>query len=218
MAYDTRAFAGGIGNTLTLEKVNINTKDIVTMYTAPNPNPTNGFGPGTAAVSFFPDGRHGHCHSWHRRCAVQPMGPVRRDGQPNRRHRQCRYFRRPRRDRILYARRASRRNASPRAERRRPVDRLHLQRPDYAVHDLGTTSERSACTKLGIPVDVDDALGNQDGVGFTVLVAKVKRQADIAPGSDDIFQASEDAWVGEKGYQTAATGPGNARVPSSARR
>ena len=47
---------GGIDNTLTLEKVNIDTKDIVVMYTAPNPNPTDGFGPGTAAVSFFPEG------------------------------------------------------------------------------------------------------------------------------------------------------------------
>jgi len=58
-------------------------------------------------------------------------------------------------------------------------------------------------TKLGIPVDVDDTLGNQDGVGFTVLVVKVTPQAEITPGSDDIFQGSEDAWVGEKGYQKA---------------
>ena len=54
IAYDTRAFSGGIGNTLTLEKVQIVTKEIVTIYTAPNPDPTNGFGPGVAAVSFFP--------------------------------------------------------------------------------------------------------------------------------------------------------------------
>ena len=56
VAYDTRAFSGGIGNTLTLEKVDILSQEIVTIYTAPNPNPTNGFGPGTAAVSYFPTG------------------------------------------------------------------------------------------------------------------------------------------------------------------
>jgi hypothetical protein len=56
IAYDTRAFSGGIGNTLTLEKVHIVTKDIVTIYTVPNLDPANGFGPGTAAVSFFPMG------------------------------------------------------------------------------------------------------------------------------------------------------------------
>ena len=45
VAYDTRASSGGIGNTLTLEKVNILTKEIVTIYAAGNPNPTNGLAP-----------------------------------------------------------------------------------------------------------------------------------------------------------------------------
>ena len=48
---------------------------------------------------------------------------------------------------------------------------------------------------------MDEALGNQDGIGFTVLVVKVTPQADIARGSDEIYQASDDSWVGEKGYQ-----------------
>jgi len=64
IAYDTRALSGGIGNTLTLEKVNIETKSIVVMYTAPNALPLDGFGPGTAAVSFFPAGdRRAHTPS-----------------------------------------------------------------------------------------------------------------------------------------------------------
>src|SRR3990170_5777787 len=54
LAYDTRAFSGGITNTNTLEKVNVATKEIVVIHEVVDP--VVGVGPGTAAVSYFPDG------------------------------------------------------------------------------------------------------------------------------------------------------------------
>lgn len=202
--YDTRAFVGGINNTLTLEKVNIATKDIVVMYTAPNPNPTDGFGPGTAAVSFFPEGDtviaiRGidgvHYNQWARFGAM--ISPT--DGSVG-------GF-----DYVISDARDVTPSFTPGAlrggtHRHEPTgdgkfigftyndEIMQYYDPSYNLRTIG-------CTKLGIPVDVDDALGNQDGIGFSVLLVKVKRQADITPGSDDVFQASEDSWVGAKGYQ-----------------
>ena len=49
---------------------------------------------------------------------------------------------------------------------------------------------------------MDGCLGNQRTARRSgSLVVKVTPQAEIVPGSDDIFQGSEDSWVGEKGYQ-----------------
>jgi len=53
LVYDTRAFSGSIRNCLALEKVNINTGEIVTVYEAPNP--VTDLGPGLGAVSFIPN-------------------------------------------------------------------------------------------------------------------------------------------------------------------
>jgi hypothetical protein len=206
VAYDTRAFQGGINNTLTLEKVSINTKDIVTMYTAPNPNPTDGFGPGTAAVSFFPTGDtviaiRGidgvHYNQWARFGAM--ISPT--DGSVG----GFDYVISDARDVTDTLTPGALRGGTHRHEPTGDGWGIGFTYNDEIMYNL--TADHSynlrtiGCTKLGIPVDVDDGLGNQDGIGFSVLLVKVKRQADITPGSDDVFQASEDAWVGEKGYQ-----------------
>jgi hypothetical protein len=202
VAYDTRAFSGGIGNTLTLEKVNVHTQEIVTIYTAGNPDPTNGFGPGAAAVSFFPTGDT--VIAIRGIDDVQYAGTARfgamvspTDGNV------------PSSDYVIADARDVNEPFTPGALR----GGTHRHEPsgdgqwigftynDQIMAGLNKNLRTIGVTKLGTPVDVEDALGNQDGVGFTVLVAKVIPQAEIVPGSDDIFQASEDSWVGEKGYQ-----------------
>ena len=51
LVYDTRTNNGGIRRGKTIEKVNISTKEIVTIYSAPGASET---GPGTGAVSYHP--------------------------------------------------------------------------------------------------------------------------------------------------------------------
>ncbi|MBP7050625.1 MAG: DUF3748 domain-containing protein [Phycisphaerae bacterium] len=204
IAYDTRAFSGGIGNTLTLEKVNIVSQEIVTMYTAPNPNPTNGFGPGTSAVSFFPAGDT--VIAIRGIDDVQYAGTARfgamvspTDGSAG----SSDYVISDARDVTEPFTPGALRGGTHRHEPSGDGQWVGFTYNDKIMEGLGKNLRTIGVTKLGIPVDVDDALGNQDGVGFTVLVVKVKPQAEITPGSDDIFQGSEDAWVGEKGYQKA---------------
>ena len=202
IAYDTRAFAGGIGNTLTLEKVNIQTKGIVTIYTAPNPNPTNGFGPGTAAVSYFPTGDtviairglDGVAYGGTARfgAMVSPTNGAAGSSE---------YVIADARDVTTPFTPGALRGGTHRHEPSGDGQWIGFTYNDKIMEGLGKNLRTIGVIKLGLPVDVDNALGNQDGVGFTVLVAKVKPQAEIAPGSDDIFQASEDAWVGANGYQ-----------------
>lgn len=202
IAYDTRAFAGGIGNTLTLEKVNIDTKQIVTMYTAPNPNPTNGFGPGTAAVSFFPMGDKviairgidGIQYSGTARFGAM-VSPT--DGTAG----SSDFVISDARDVTASFTPGALRGGTHRHEPSGDGQWIGFTYNDEIMAGLGKNLRTIGVTKLGTPVDVDEAVGNQDGVGFTVLVAKVKPQAEIAWGSDDIFQASEDSWVGANGYQ-----------------
>ena len=202
IAYDTRASSGGIGNTLTLEKVNILTKGIVTIYTAPNPNPTNGFGPGTAAVSFFPTGDtviairgiDGVQYGGTARFGAM-VSPT--DGSAG----SSDYVISDARDVTEPFTPGALRGGTHRHEPSGDGQWIGFTYNDQIMSNLGKNLRTIGVTKLGIPVDVDDALGNQDGLGFTVLMVKVKPQAEIARGSDDIFQASEDSWVGEKGYQ-----------------
>ena len=53
----------------------------------------------------------------------------------------------------------------------------------------------------GHPVQVpaDSAGENHDGEMFAVVVAKVTENP--VPGSDDISKASDEGWIGTKGYQ-----------------
>jgi len=202
IAYDTRAFSGGIGNTLTLEKVNIQTKEIVTIYTAPNPNPTNGFGPGAAAVSYFPTedtviairGIDSVQYGGTARFGAM-VGPT--DGTAG----SSDYVISDARDVTEPFTPGALRGGTHRHEPSGDGQWIGFTYNDQIMEDLGQNLRTIGVTKLDTPVDVDDALGNQDGIGFTVLVVKVKPQAEIVRGSDDIFQGSDDSWVGEKGYQ-----------------
>ncbi len=202
VAYDTRAFTGGIGNTLTLEKVNIDSKAIVVMYTAPNAIPLTGFGPGTAAVSFFPTGDqviairgiNGVQYAGTARfgAMVSPTdGTVGSEG----------YVIADARDVTAPFTPGALRGGTHRHEPTGDGKFIGFTYNDAIMEALGNNLRTIGATKLGTAVDVDDATGNLDGVGFTVLLVKVKAQAEITPGSDDIYQGSDDAWVGTKGYQ-----------------
>jgi len=204
VAYDTRAFSGGIGATLTLEKVNIDTKEVVVMYTAPNDPSNLAFGPGTAAVSFFPEGDtviairgiDGVQYATTARFGAM-ISPT--DGSVG----PYDFVISDARDVTPPFTPGALRGGSHRHEPTGDGLFTGFTYNDKIMAGLGKDLRTIGCTKLGIPVDVDDnaALGNQDGVGFTVLIVKVKPKAEIVPDSDDIYQGSDDAWVGERGYQ-----------------
>ena len=69
---------------------------------------------------------------------------------------------------------------------------------DDKKYDLRTIG----VTKLGIPVVVDkDPNGeNFDGIGYSVLVVKVIPEDLVEPDTEEIFRATDDAWVGDQGY------------------
>ncbi|HOT37336.1 MAG TPA: DUF3748 domain-containing protein [Candidatus Latescibacteria bacterium] len=60
-------------------------------------------------------------------------------------------------------------------------------------------------TKLGIPVsvDADPAHENRSGAGFSVVITEVfpKDELDREPGTDRIYRATDDQWVGTRGYR-----------------
>ena len=209
LAYDTRpdsaigpAFVGGIGNSLTLEKVNIETKEVVVMYTAPNLLPLDGFGPGTGAVSFFPSedkviairGINGIQYAGTARfgAMISPTdGSVGAEG----------YVVADARDVTVPLTPGALRGGTHRHEPSGDGQWIGFTYNDEIMKALGTDLRTIGVTKLGTAVDVDDATTNQDGVGFTVLVVKVIPKDDIVPDSNDIYQASDDSWVGDNGYQ-----------------
>ncbi|HOE10150.1 MAG TPA: DUF3748 domain-containing protein [bacterium] len=204
IAYDTRAFEGGINNTLTLEKVNINTRDIIVIYKAPNALPLDKFGPGTAAVSFFPfedkviaiRGINGVQYAGTARfgAMISPTdGSVGPEG----------YIIADARDVTPPFTPGALRGGTHRHEPTGDGKFVGFTYNDQVMAGLSKDLRTIGMTKLGIPVKVDTALGNQNGVGFTVLIVKVKPKDEITPGSDDIYQGSEDSWVGERGYKKA---------------
>ncbi len=202
IAYDTRAFSGGISNTLTLEKVNIYSKEIVVMYSAPNALPLDGFGPGTAAVSFFPvidrviaiRGIDGVQYGGTARFGAM-ISPTKGGKGP------YDFVISDARDATAPFTPGALRGGTHRHEPSGDGQWIGFTYNDSVMEALGNNLRTIGVTKLGIPVNTDDALGNHDGVGFTVLVVKVKAQAEITPGSDDIYQGSDDSWVGERGYK-----------------
>ncbi|MCB9769751.1 MAG: DUF3748 domain-containing protein [Candidatus Omnitrophica bacterium] len=203
VGYDTRAFGdfGGIGNTLTLEKVNIDTQSIIVMYTAPNVIPLNGFGPGTGAVSFFPYGDA--VVAIRGLDGIQYGGTARfgamvtpTDGSVG----SYGYYVTDARDVTPPFTPGALRGGSHRHEPSGDGEWVGFTYNDQIMESLGTNLRTIGVTKLGLPVNVDSALGNQNG-NFTVLVVKVKPVGEIVPGSDDIYQGSDDSWVGEYGYQ-----------------
>lgn len=210
LVFDTRPFDRDILYSTSIEKVHVVTGERVVLYRAPDPVPD--LGPGVAAVSYFPlrdevifihgpftrtrlkyektrrtgaivpgDGSGGV--TWADARDVTPPftpgalrgGTHRHDpGGPDGRWIGFTYD-----DQVM-------------AEYGRKVGRdLHLR-------TLGVTH-------LGAPVAVDeDSAGeNRSGAGFSVVVVRVtpKDELDGNPGTDAIYRAQDDQWVGRRGYR-----------------
>jgi len=208
LCYDTRPLdgMGGLENSLTIEKVNIETGEVVIIHRAADPIP--GFGPGVSAVSFFPT--EDKVIAIHGLPSTLKYEQFRRfgsifsptDGTASLVISDARDVTEPFTPGAL-------RGGTHRHEPSGDGQWIGFTYNDLLMYNLDADHRRNlrtvGVTKLGAPVTVDhDAAGeNQDGIGFTVLVVKVKPESEVTPDTDEIFRASDDCWVGDLGYQNS---------------
>ena len=206
LCYDTRPFHGGLGNCLTIEKVNIATGEIVVTHAAIDP--ILDLGPGVSAVSYFPNedkviaihglpSSTGLQYQQYRRFG-SIFSPT--DGTADIVIADARDVTAPFTPGAL-------RGGSHRHEPSGDGQWIGFTYNDLLMYNLDDDHHRNlrtlGVTKLGTPVTVDkDTEGeNQDGIGFTVLVVKVIPEDSVTADTEEIFKASDDSWVGENGYQ-----------------
>ncbi len=207
LVYDTRQ--GPLQSTMTIEKVHVETGERVVLYRAPDPTE---FGPGMGAASFMPNSNeavfiHGPFtptgleYDFTRRSGAIVPG----DGSGTVRWADARDVTEPYTPGAL-------RGGSHRHDPGGPDGRwLGFTYNDHIVKGYGLSIGRDldvrslGVTHLGTPVTVDqDAAGeNRNGEGFSVVIVEVvpMDSLDANPGTDAIYRATDDQWVGKRGYR-----------------
>ena len=210
LVYDTRKAVPGppvseIGANSNIEKVNVNSGEIVVLYETENQTE---HGPGVGAASYHPTENkivcmHGllNCNAdrpywfWRRTGVVvdesQPGKPIFLDA----------------RDVTPPFTPGALRGGTHRHEWSADGQWIGFTYNDAIMADIEErTGERvnlrtiGVSTTLGpVKVDKDHEGENNDGLWFSALVVKVVPNAK--PGSDEITRAFSDAWVGTKGYR-----------------
>ncbi|HPN35840.1 MAG TPA: DUF3748 domain-containing protein [bacterium] len=209
LCYDTRPLdgMGGLENSLTIEKVNVETGQIVVIHAAADPIP--GIGPGVSAVSYFPT--EDKVIAIHGLPSTLKYEQFRRfgsifsptDGTADLVVADARDVTEPYTPGAL-------RGGTHRHEPSGDGKWIGFTYNDMIMYNLDADHRRNlrtvGVTKLGTPVTVDkDAAGeNQDGIGFSVLVVKVKPESEVTPNTEEIFRAADDCWVGDRGYKNSA--------------
>jgi len=210
LVYDTRKAVAGppvreIGANSNIEKVNVDTGEIVVVYETENQTE---YGPGVGAASYHPTGNKVVCMHGLLSCdAKRPYWYWRRTGvlvdesQPGRRI-------------FLDARDVTPpftpgalRGGTHRHEWSADGKWIGFTYNDAIMAEIEErTGEPVNLRTVGAatdlrPVKVDyDAEGeNNDGIWFSAVVVKVVPHPK--PGSDEISRAFSDAWVGTKGYR-----------------
>jgi hypothetical protein len=216
LAYDTRG-EGGLQNTRTIEKVNVVTGERVVIYHAPDF--VQGVGPGLAAVSYFrnrnevifihgPFTTSGLPYEMTRRTGAVVVADGSAANDPSR---------------IMWAdardvtppfTAGALRGGSHRHDPGGPDGRwIGFTYNDQIMKRYGLSIGRDldlrtlGITELGrsVSVDADSLHENRSGVGFSVIITKLfpKDELDQNPGTDNIYRATDDQWVGRRGYRKA---------------
>lgn len=203
LVYDTRTDAGGIRMGRSIEKVHLQSKQVVTIYRAPDPTQS---GPGIAAASYHPtQNQMLFIHGLLNHSESRPYAQWRRFGMlVDESH--------PGSTMIIDARdveapftAGALRGGTHRHEFSGDGkwigftynDSLMAEKgPQYNLRTIGVT-------KLGSPVTIQgkEDGANFSGAGMSALVVRVT--PDPAPGSDEISRAAFDSWIGTAGYTTA---------------
>ena len=201
LVYDTRTNNGGIRRGKTIEKVNISTKEIVTIYSAPGASET---GPGTGAVSYHPienkiifiQGLLNHSkdktyEKWRRFGMLvdedNPTHPIVTDA----------------RDVLFPFTSGALRGGTHRHEFSGDGQWIGFTYNDAVMADKGKkyNLRTIGVTKLNHPVSIngENDRENFSGAGTSALVVRVT--SEPGPGSDEISHAADDSWVGKHGYK-----------------
>ncbi|REG88716.1 DUF3748 domain-containing protein [Algoriphagus antarcticus] len=204
LVYDTRNDETKIGENASIQLVNVETKEVKTIYKLEN---QTAFGPGTGAVSFHPSqNKVVFIHGLMNASEANPYGFTRRfamqvdlDNANKTEPMEARDVNEPFTKGAL---RGGSHAYSYRADGHWVSFTYNDQvlalatetNPD--VQDLRTVGAFIAGEKVAIDGTGDDE--NFDGNSFAILLAEVK--ANPAPGSDEISKAYEEGWVGKDGY------------------
>jgi len=205
LVYDTRTWATGIGGNSNIEKVNVETGEIVRLYKTPNQTE---YGPGCGAPSYSPvENKVVFIRGPANADAERPYGFFRRTGVVVDESRPGKLVFLDARDVTPPFTPGALRGGTHRHEFSGDGKWVGFTYNDAVMAELEKrTGRKMDLRTIGVatsirPVTVDkDGNGeNNDGIWFSALVVKVT--ANPKPGSDQISRAFSDSWVGTKGYR-----------------
>ncbi len=203
LVYDTRTDDGGIQEGTTIEKVHVQSREIVTLYTAPG---ITNSGPGVAAASYHPtQSQVVFIHGLLNHTPSRPYAQWRRFGMlldeakdGLTRPADARDVREPFTVGAL-------RGGTHRHEFSGDGKWIGFTYNDALMADKGEkfNLRTIGVMRLGDPVKIDGTAdgSNFNGEGRCALVVKVTPEPQ--PGSDEIKRAAWDSWIGTHGYRQA---------------
>lgn len=204
LAVDTREAQGGIAANALIGRVAVATGDFEVLHAEPGARP---WGPGVGAASFCPtDDRVAFIRGLGAATAERPYEMWRRTGAAVRAGDRRLHFLDARDVTAPYTPGALR-GGTHRHEWSADGRWIGFTYNDAVLAELEQrTGRRANLRTIGVagpggPVRVRPGPENQDGEMFAAVVVRVS--PDPRPGSDEISQAIEDAWVGRNGYRRA---------------
>jgi hypothetical protein len=208
LAVDTRAARGGIAANAVIGRVAVATGEFEVLYAEPGARP---WGPGVGAASFCPaDDRVDFIRGLGSATAERPYEMWRRTGAMVRVGDPRLHFL-DARDVVAPFTPGALRGGTHRHEWSADGGWIGFTYNDAVLAELEARTGRRAnlrtigvAAALGGPVRVRPGPENQDGELFAAVVVRVTPEP--RPGSDEISQAIEDAWVGRGGYRRADGG------------
>jgi len=201
ITYDCRTATGGIRAGKVIEKVNIRTKEIVTIYAAQNPADT---GPGIAVASYHPtQNKVLFIHGLLSHTEARPYARWRRFGmlvdETDPQH--CASI--DARDVVAPFTPGALRGGTHRHEFSGDGKWVGFTYNDALMAAKGErfNLRTIGVTKLDRPVLINGTIdgANFNGTGTSALVVRVT--PNPRPGSDDISRAAYDSWIGMHGYK-----------------
>jgi hypothetical protein len=205
LVYDKRKADGGIDGSVAIEKINIETGEVVRLYETKNPTQ---YGPGVGAPSYHhSDNKTIFIHGRLNCDAEKPYAQWRRTGVIIDESNPGVPIYMDARDVTPPFTPGALRGGTHQHEWSGDGEWIGYTYNDAVMQQLeAKTGERKNLRTIGVskvihPVSVDkDPSGeNNDGSHFSVLVVRVVPQP--SPGSDEIEHANDDSWIGDKGYQ-----------------
>ena len=206
LVYDTRNSPGGIGGNSNIEKVNVETGQIVLLYETPNQTE---HGPGCGAASYSPvENKVVFIHGLANAVPERPYWFYRRTGvMIDEAHPESAVFL-DARDVTPPFTPGALRGGTHRHEFSADGNWIGFTYNDAIMADIEKrTGRKTDLRTIGVAtavrpvtVDKDPERRNNDGQWFSALVVKVA--PNPPPGSDRISRAFSDSWVGARGYRT----------------